>query len=105
MRSTKSGPGMCRRSLAIFGDLNPSRDSAFAPKYVSILLPLVLVAMAISSLFSNPVGEHAAGGGVHQPLQFSVRRLNHLCGQLLRLVRSLKNTLQCECLVRPGDHE
>src|ERR1700674_973588 len=50
MRSTKSGPGRCSRSFAIFGDLNPSRDSAFAPRYVSIFPGIALVAISVSLL-------------------------------------------------------
>src|SRR5262249_9779817 len=43
----KSGPGKCRRSFEILGDLNPNNDSAFAPRYVSILLPDASVAMTV----------------------------------------------------------
>ena len=52
MRSTKSGPGRCRRSLEIFGELNPSRESAFAPRYVWMEL-VVAVAMCLISYLNE----------------------------------------------------
>src|SRR6266404_6983333 len=107
MRSMKSGPGRWRRSLGILGDLKPSRESAFAPRYVSILPPVTLVVAMefLLALFANSYRKHAAGGGIHQPKQLAFRRLNHLRRQLLRLVRSFQNAFQRERFVRAGDHE
>src|SRR5258708_31591246 len=94
MRSMKSGPGRCRRSFAILGDLKPSRDSALAPRQLSILLPVTLVVAikVLLGLFANSYRKHAAGDGVHQPKYLAVRRLNHLRRQLLRLVRAFQHT-------------
>src|SRR5260370_1340094 len=48
------------------------------------------------ALFANSYRKHAAGGGIHQPKQLAVRRLNHLRRQLLRLGRSFSNDFSTE---------
>src|SRR5215471_785418 len=47
MRSTKSGPGRCRRSLEIFGEVKPRSESAFAPRSCWMELGAVVVAIAL----------------------------------------------------------
>src|SRR6516162_11186748 len=104
MRSMKSGPGTCSRSLEIFGFLNPRRDSAFAPKNCSIELA-VAIAMMLSYLVANSRFQHSTGGLVNQPKQLTARRLNQLRRELLRLVRTFQDGLQGGSLVGSGYHE
>src|SRR6266496_5851999 len=51
MRSTKSGPGRCKRSLGILGELKPKSESAFSPNkdWISVVISSVILFLLSST--------------------------------------------------------
>src|SRR5208282_1394363 len=105
--STKSGPGKCSRSFAIFGFLNPNKDSALEPSSCSMLLVLAVAMMSISpdgkcrnsNLLAAAGGQHTPRRRIHQPKALAVHRLDQLRRQLLRLIRAFQHSFQRRSLV------
>src|ERR1700737_863294 len=87
IRSTTSGPGRCRRSLEIFGDLKPSRYSALPPRWCSMAVSVGVTVFPFLPLLN--------GRGSGMPILSRDRQeaVAHLFNKLLCLM--IEDAPQC----------